>query len=147
MLSFIPAAFLLTVVEANVTLDYAESSGCPGDLVSFVCLATNTSIIRWLLRNNGDGLEFASIVDRNQNQLTIDENNIRTVIIAYLTNKTCPDGPLNPCSMESLIVIPIRPDILNFTLTCQSTHEVKTIFITTNGKYIARVSQHKLHVE
>ena len=130
------------MVGGNVTISFTESSGCPGDEVSLICMATNTTIIRWLYGSNGDSLEFAAVVDRNHSQLTI--VGVRTVIIANLTNKTCPDGPSNPCYMESLIIIPIRPDILNLNLSCQSTDDMKTIFITTNGEYITHVSQDKL---
>lgn len=128
LFSFIPAAFPAAVVGTSSITDYTTTSGCPGDLLSFVCLATNTSLLRWLFGENGEGIPFKSLDSvPYQRQLTIKGVTIR----ADLTNKICNSSTF--CSlMKSQILIPISQDQVN--LTCQSDgEEMDSVLITTNG--------------
>ena len=134
------AAALLSSTEASVTLHYTATSGCPGDHLVFACLTTNTLLLRWLFVDTGEELTFIAANNVTEQPLPVDENGIRTVIVANLTSKTC--HPNDSCSMESLIVIPIWPDGVNLTLEllCQSSdHDSKKIVVTRNGEYNAYV--------
>ena len=133
MLSLITVPVL---VKAIATLNYTETSGCPGDELVVTCQALNTSILRWCFVNIEPMLTFINN-NRTELSLPINESGIRTVIVAKVTSRIC---HLNDsCSMESLIVIPLRPDRMNFTLLCHSDKsDSETINITTkSGEYNA----------
>ena len=146
MLSFIPAAFLLATVGASVSLEYTEGLGCPGDYLSFICRDNETLFIKCLI----NGIEVAFIFTFNvsaQRSQTINQNGRTTVMTGILANNNCPDDPGYPCFMEMVVTFPVRLDMKNLTVSCQSTLGVTSILVITNGKYSICNGYHStLHV-
>ena len=153
-LSLIAVALLPALVEAVATLHYNATSGCPGDDLVFICLASNTIVLRWTVtrpqigftsnRNNSDQqpqsvnegeIPFGSYSNVHDNRsLPIDGADI----VAHLTKKRCHSN--RSCFMESQLVFSIGSNMGNLILSCQSngSHDESNV-TTKSGEYNAYV--------
>ena len=135
MLSLIAVVLLPALVEAVATLRYDATSSCPGDPLSFTCLAFVTDVLKWNMNSQQIGFRSSSNV-ADQHSQTIDGYDI----LANLTSKTCRSE--GDCSFGSQLDIVI-PDMGNLTLSCQSNNsDSETIVVTVNGEYNTYVHVH-----
>ena len=129
MLSLIAVVLLPALVGAVATLHYDATSGCPGDPLSFTCLAFGTDVLKWNMNSQQIGFRSSSNVADQHSPQTIDGY----YIVANLTSKSCRSE--GDCSFGSQLHIVI-PDMGDLTLSCQSNNsDSETIIVTVNGGY------------